>query len=86
MEDLNFVTDATDLRELDAHENRASRLPEDLADLDFLRAFDIRRNFLKSLDAPNMERRARFFTKLHFSSNPLAHTPWWLADVPTEAL
>ena len=86
LEDLNFVTDATDLRELDAHENRASRLPEDLADLDFLRAFDVRRNFLKSLDAPNMERRARFFTKLHFSSNPLAHTPWWLADVPTEAL
>ena len=86
LEDFANVTDAAELRELDAHENRASRLPEDLADLDFLRAFDVRRNFLKSLDAPNMARRARFFTKLHFSSNPLAHTPWWLADVPSEAL
>ena len=33
-----------------------------------------------------MHRRAPRFLKLHFSANPLAHTPWWLADVPTDAL
>ena len=86
LENLDAVTDAVDLRDLDAHDNRASRLPEDFADLDALRAVDLRRNFLKSLDAPNMHRRAPRFLKLHFSANPLAHTPWWLADVPTDAL
>ena len=86
LEDLDAVTDAVELRDLDAHDNRASRLPEDLADLDSLRAVDLRRNFLKSLDAPNMRRRAPRFLKFHFSSNPLTHTPWWLADVPSDAL
>ena len=86
LENLDAVTDAAELRDLDAHDNRASALPEDFADLDALRAVDLRRNFLKSLDAPNMHRRAPRFLKLHFSANPLAHTPWWLADVPTDAL
>jgi len=86
LENLDAVTDAVELRDLDARDNRASALPEDFADLDALRAVDLRRNFLKSLDAPNMHRRAPRFLKLHFSANPLAHTPWWLADVPTDAL
>ena len=86
LENLDAVTDAAELRDLDARDNRASALPEDFADLDALRAVDLRRNFLKSLDAPNMHRRAPRFLKLHFSANPLAHTPWWLADVPTDAL
>ena len=86
IDDVSAATSCADIHTLDAERNKITSLPDDIAELHKLVVLKVAKNLLRSVDAPNMSRRASRLETFTFSQNPLGAIPWWLADVPLSAL
>ena len=74
------------LETLDVERNKITALPNDLAGLARLVKINVRKNLLRDVDPPCMNRRASSLRSFRFSGNPLGAVPWWLPDVADDAL